>query len=83
MVGPGVNQANYNNGVYSVTQSASFNNLQNYLTDGGALSDSTSYYGTYDQSGNVFEWTDTVFDVSRRKLRGGDWDNFDILRSSV
>lgn len=41
----------------SVTQSASYDPNQNYLTDVGAFSASASYYGTFDQHGNVREWT--------------------------
>lgn len=36
-----------------------------------------SAYGTYDQTGNVIEWTDTLFE-SRRILRGGFWNNFRV-----
>ena len=47
------------------------------MTDVGAYTQSESPYGTLDQSGNVFEWTETlVFDNigrSWRGLRGGDW----------
>jgi formylglycine-generating enzyme required for sulfatase activity len=51
------NQANYYNGTFSVTQQqllASQNN-QNYLTNVGAFKNSASYYGTFDQGGNVYE----------------------------
>lgn len=46
---------------------------QNYLTDVGAFSGSASYYGTFDQSGNVFEWNDTSPNAfqSSRVRRGG------------
>ena len=66
----GTNQANYNNGVYSVTQSSSFSSTQNYLTDVGAFSNSASAYGTYDQNGNVWQLNESVIDFSRG-LRGG------------
>jgi sulfatase modifying factor 1 len=56
--GSGGNLANYYNGVYSVTQSASYSSSQNYLTDVGAYTLSASFYGTFDQSGNVCEWND-------------------------
>jgi formylglycine-generating enzyme required for sulfatase activity len=78
-LGSGVgNQANYNNGVYAVTGSADYVEAQNYLTDVGAFSDSPSYYGTFDQSGNVYEWNDLTgtFIGNGGGVRGGNW--FDI-----
>lgn len=36
----------------------------NLLTPVGAFSNSASYYGTFDQDGNVTEWTETVYDSS-------------------
>jgi sulfatase modifying factor 1 len=78
VIGSGSNQANYKNGVYSVTQSASFSFSQNYLTDVGAFTNSASFYGTFDQSGNVEQWNDRELDGtpgSFRGLRGGDWDD--------
>jgi formylglycine-generating enzyme len=76
VIGSGANQANYFNGVYSVTQSAEDSlSSQNYLTDVGAFTASASYYGTFDQSGNVFQWNDlTGAPGSFRGLRGGFWD---------
>jgi len=65
-IGGAPNQANYDNGVYSVTQSQSdrhggdISSTQNYLTDVGAFSNSASAYGTYDQLGNLAEWNDAV-----------------------
>ena len=74
VVGSAANQANYNNGVYSVTQSGTYSASQNYLTDVGAFSGSGSFYGTFDQSGNVFQWNDLDgAGGSFRGLRGGDW----------
>jgi len=80
-IGAGTNQANYYTGVYSVTQSSSYSGSQNYLTDGGAFSASASFYGTYDQGGNVWEWNDAVYSVDRGS-RGGAWVNVDGLQSS-
>ena len=76
VIGGAANQANYYNGVLSVTQSANFELSQNYLTDVGAFSGSGSFYGTFDQSGNVEEWNDrTVGGDSERGFRGGAyWD---------
>ena len=72
-VGGAANQANYNNGVYSVTRSADYSGLLNYLTDAGVFSNSTSAYDTYDQGGNVIEWNDAVTG-SNRVIRGGSWN---------
>lgn len=73
-IGNGSNQANFSNAVFSVTQSADYDPDQNYLTDVGAYVNSGSYYGTFDQSGNVFEWNDLTGDLpGPRGLRGGGW----------
>lgn len=73
-IGGGANQANYNTGVFSVTRSSIFSSNQNYLTDVGAFTNSASYYGTFDQSGNVYEWNDlTGAAGSLRGIHGGDW----------
>ena len=77
VVGSTPNQANYDNGVYSVTQSSSFSSSQNYLTDVGAFSGSGSFYGTFDQSGNVAQWNDLDgVGRSEQGQMGGYWSNF-------
>jgi len=84
LVGNGVNQANYKSSVsgtavFSVTQTGIFSSSQNYLTDVGAFSSSVSAYGTFDQSGNVAEWTDlTGAAGSSRPQRGGGF-GYDAL----
>jgi len=85
VVGSAANQANYHNGVYSVTQSGAYSYSQNYLTDVGAFSGSGSFYGTFDQGGNVFQWNDLDGTASSScGLRGGNWNEKDafILSSS-
>jgi sulfatase modifying factor 1 len=80
------NQANYFTGAgFSVTQSSSYDPNQNYLTDVGAFSGSGSFYGTFDQSGNVFQWNDLdglASSGSSRGLRGGSWNFFAFSLSS-
>lgn len=43
----------------------------NLLTPVGTFSKSPSYYGTFDQDGNVTEWTETVYDAS---AAFGNWN---------
>jgi formylglycine-generating enzyme required for sulfatase activity len=83
-IGSGANQANYApGGVYSVTQSSTLDPNQNYLTDVGAFSGSGSFYGTFDQSGNVYQWNDLDGAAgSSRGLRGGDWTDNDPFNLS-
>ena len=75
-VGGTTNQANYFTGSgYSVTQSLTSSASQNYLTDVGAFSGSASYYGTFDQSGNVSQWNDlSGAGGGTRGWRGGSWN---------
>ncbi|PTX99277.1 PEP-CTERM sorting domain-containing protein [Spartobacteria bacterium LR76] len=74
-IGGQPNQANFENsaGNFAVTQSGSYDPNQNYLTDSGAFSDSASYYGTFDQGGNVWEWNYAIIEETGRGLRGGSW----------
>ncbi len=77
VIGSAANQANYApGGVFSVTQSSSYDINQNYLTDVGAFTGSGSFYGTFDQNGIVWQWNDLTGDAgSYRGRRGGNWDN--------
>jgi sulfatase modifying factor 1 len=80
-IGSTANQANYFTGAgLSVTQSGNYDPNQNYLTDVGAFSGSGSFYGTFDQSGNVHQWNDLdglSSSGSTRGLRGGSWNDID------
>lgn len=60
---------------YAMTGSTSYHSEQNYLTDVGAYTSSPSYYGTFDQGGNVWEWNETKVTVSLRGARGGSWNS--------
>ncbi|MSU59757.1 MAG: PEP-CTERM sorting domain-containing protein [Pedosphaera sp.] len=59
---------------YAVSGSTSFP-TGNALTDAGAFSLADSFYGTFDQGGNVREWNDAVISGSSRGWRGGAWVN--------
>jgi|GEM_PF-1006760 len=60
-IGSSPNQANYNNAI-------------GHATDVGLLSGSGSFYGTFDQTGNVWQWNDlTGTTGSSRGFRGGNW----------
>jgi hypothetical protein len=88
-IGSAANLANWApNDVYSLTQTGfDFSGEQNYLTDVGAFSGSGSFYGTFDQSGNVSQLNDLDGTPSAdvlRGVRGGGWSasNPIILSSS-
>ncbi|HEX4084609.1 MAG TPA: SUMF1/EgtB/PvdO family nonheme iron enzyme [Chthoniobacteraceae bacterium] len=75
IIGNGVDEANcYTGKGYCVTQGTSISyGTQNYLTPVGSFTDSASYYGTYDQSGDVFNWLGTTSNEVP-VIRGGGWD---------
>jgi formylglycine-generating enzyme required for sulfatase activity len=84
-VGGSPNQANYFTVVFSVTQSPDYLGMtRSYLTDVGAFSGSPSFYGTFDQDGNVWEWNDLDgAAVPYRGLRGGYWWSGSVPLQSV
>ena len=60
----------YNDG-YAVSGTTSTGT--NPLTDVGAYTSASSPYGTFNQAGNVSEWTETDAGSSARILMGGHW----------
>ncbi len=74
--------ANGFNGGYAVNNSTTMP-VGNVLTDVGAFGLSASFYGTFDQGGNVFEWDDVLIGSSRKRS-GGSWilDEYDMRSSS-
>jgi hypothetical protein len=77
VVGNTPNMANYIDDYtgtyfYCVPQARYIDLGQNYLLDVGVYTASPSYYGTYDQSGAVYNWNDLDGRASTsRGLRGG------------
>ncbi len=47
-----------------------------YVTEVGAYSYSGSPYGTFDQGGNVWEWTESTPTISWRARRGGSYEHW-------
>jgi hypothetical protein len=45
-----------------------------YRTEAGAHENSASAYGTFDQGGNVMEFTEAVPESDIRRIRGGSWN---------
>jgi len=73
----GFNVANYDSG-------ADWNGQDgNVTTVGSAGPDSASYYGTFDQGGNVQEWNETVVNTNRMLRGGGFWTYELAMRSSI
>ena len=63
------------------TADANFSSSQ--TKDVGYYSSDPSFYGTFDQGGNVWEWNDAVVN-SNRLLRGGSWyDTSGSMASSI
>ncbi len=62
------------------TNSANFDSLNiddGGTTDVGAYVNSKSYYGTFDQTGNTWEWLepDPLVDLGQSRRRSGSWAN--------
>lgn len=70
-VGSAANQANYFNGNYVSGGSPP----PNQLTDVGSFTGSGGFYGTFDQAGNVLEWTDTTTGGTNKVILGGSWSS--------
>jgi len=75
---PGTNVVNYNLGADWNGQNG------NVTTVGSAGPSSASFYGTFDQGGNLVEWNEALFTGSTRGLRASSWTNSEtLLRSSI
>ena len=74
LLGSDLNQANIFQNGYAVTGSTTYRTWQNYLTDAGTFSNSASYYGTFDQAGNIWEWIDVNLS-GYSGVRGGSFSS--------
>jgi sulfatase modifying factor 1 len=64
----------YPNGQNTITTAdANYNNSVGSATDVGSYSGDASSYGTFDQGGNVWEWSDAVIAGEDRRIHGGGW----------
>lgn len=76
------NSANYAD---AFTALPATGNIDYSMTDTGAYASSPSPYGTFDQAGNVWEWTETLAEpvpgYLARVLRGSSWENGHIDKS--
>ena len=62
---------------------ANYGNIFDGPTEAGFFSDSPSAFGTFDQGGNVREWTESVDATKYRIIRGGSWaDSADAMKAS-
>ena len=78
-LGAGVGNGGNQGGIYGATAAttqAAFDTGVNYLTDVGAYTTATSYYGLFDVDGLVFNWTEGTrlsFGNNLPIYRGGAW----------
>jgi formylglycine-generating enzyme required for sulfatase activity len=62
---------------------ANYGNIFDGPTEAGFFSGSPSAFGTFDQGGNVREWTESVDSTKYRIIRGGSWaDSGDAMKAS-
>lgn len=73
----GENAANFHGAKGFAVSGSPMQKNENYLTRVGAYTNNPGPYGTFDQGGNAWEWTDTIIGLIGRGARGGSWSSFD------
>ena len=68
----GANSANYYHSVHGLAVPDG-----NHISKAGAYVNSQSAYGTHDQTGNMWEWTEGRMTGSQRVTRGGPFNSYD------
>jgi formylglycine-generating enzyme required for sulfatase activity len=66
VIGSGTDEANYDVNGLSESNTP-------YVSPVGSFTNSASYYGTYDQNGDVFQWDTDIYGGDARGIRGGSW----------
>lgn len=64
------------------TVDANYGDNSGMPTDVGLYSHAPSYYGTFDQGGNVWEWNDETLSATFHGIRGGGYDSPDFALAS-
>jgi len=63
------------NGGYAMTGVVPYSSTASYLTDVGAYSATSNYWGTFDQTGNLWEMVEEVLSTNGRTAYGGGWSH--------
>lgn len=71
-----------NNATFSVPFQVYTIDAPYFRTEAGAHENSASSYGTFDQGGNVMEFTEAVPESDIRRIRGGSWFWGSVLLSA-